>query len=111
MLYGAASQSFTYDDLNRLTEAKDGQLDSNDVVQASDVLEGLNMDLLGNFTSSAGGVKLNATTSTITHAINATNEITSTSRAKPAGAATLINDPFTTSLSSFSTADKGTWSI
>ncbi len=111
VLYGAASQSFTYDALNRLTEAKDGQLDSNNVVQASDVLEGLNMDLLGNFTSTAGGVKLNDTSSTITHAINATNEITSASRANPAGAATLINDPFTTSLSSFWTADKGTWSI
>ena len=49
-LYKAASHSATYDNLDRLTDFKTGILDSSNLVQLSDVAEGLNMDILGNFT-------------------------------------------------------------
>ncbi|MEK6674488.1 MAG: RHS repeat-associated core domain-containing protein [Planctomycetota bacterium] len=110
-LYKANSQSFTYDNLNRLTDAKRGILNTSNVVQLSDTVETYGMDLLGNFTSADGGVKVNAATSSLTHAVNATNEITTAGNPNPAGATRIINEPFTTSLSNFWTADKGTWSI
>jgi len=107
----ANSQSFTYDNLNRLTDAKRGILNSSNAVQKSDVVENFNMDLLGNFTSGAGGIKINGTTSTVTHAVNESNEITTLDVPNPAGGPKVINEPFTSSLSSFWIADKGTWSI
>ena len=110
-LYKAASHSATYDDLNRLTDFKTGILGSTNVVQLSDVAEGLNMDLLGNFTAAAGGIELNGNTTTVSHGVNETNEITSIGFDNPAGAATIIKEPFTTSLSDIWTADIGTWSI
>ena len=110
-LYKAASHSATYDNLDRLTRFKTGILDSSDVVQLSDVEEGLNMDDLGNFTSGAGGIKLNGNNTTISHAVNETNEITSLGYDNPAGGATIIKEPFTTTLSDIWTAEKGTWSI
>ncbi|MEK6675393.1 MAG: hypothetical protein AABZ47_07025, partial [Planctomycetota bacterium] len=110
-LYKANSQSFTYDNLNRLFDAKRGILNTSNVVQLSDTIEAYGMDLLGNFTSADGGVKVNAATSSLTQAVNATNEITTAGNPNPAGATRIINEPFTTSLSNFWTADKGTWSI
>ncbi|MCH7720235.1 MAG: hypothetical protein IH988_04495, partial [Planctomycetes bacterium] len=98
-LYKAASHSATYDNLDRLTRFKTGILDSSDVVQLSDVEEGLNMDDLGNFTSGAGGIKLNGNNTTISHAVNETNEITTLGYDNPAGAHTIIKEPFTTTLS------------
>ena len=68
------------------------------------------MDILGNF-SSGGGIKLNGNTTTVIHSVNETNEITTLGYDNPAGAATIINEPFTTSLSDIWMADKGTWSI
>jgi len=108
--YKADSQSFSYDNLHRLTEAKTGILDSGNAVTASDVKETFGMDLLGNFTSGAGGIKLNSASSTMTHAVNATNEITTLDRPNPAGAASVINDAFASTLASFWTASKGSWS-
>ena len=70
-----------------------------------------NMDLLGNLVSGQGGLKVNATTSTVTHAVNATNEITTHGSANPAGAPAVISDDFTTSLSGIWTQDTGTWTI
>ncbi|MCH7701830.1 MAG: hypothetical protein IID37_09085 [Planctomycetes bacterium] len=67
-LYKAASHSATYDNLDRLTDFKTGILDSSDVVQLSDVAEGLNMDILGNF-STGGGIKLNGNSTTVIHAV------------------------------------------
>ena len=59
-----------------------------------------------------GGIKLNgAGSATITQAVNETNEITTIDRPSPAPAAAVITEPFTTSLSSIWTQDKGTWSI
>jgi hypothetical protein len=108
----ANSQSFTYDNLNCLTAAKRGILDSGNVVQKSDVAENFGMDLLGNFTSAAGWIKLNnAGSATVTHAVNETNEITTLDRPNAAPAPAILNEPFTSSLSSFWVADKGTWSI
>jgi RHS repeat-associated protein len=110
-LYKADSQSFTYDNLNRLNDAKRGRLNSSNAVYVSDLDESLNMDLLGSFTPTAGGIKINSTSSTVTHAINATNEITTLDQPNPAGAATVINEPFTTSINSYWSQTKGGWSI
>ena len=111
VIYKANSQSFTYDNLNRLTDAKRGLLDSSDAVQKSDVLENYDMDLLGNF-SDTDGIRVNTTASgaTVKHTVNATNEITALDRPNPSGGARIINEPFAT-LSSFWIQHVGTWSI
>ena len=82
-LYKAASHSATYDNLDRLTDFKTGILDSSDVVQLSDVAEGLNMDILGNFTPGAGGIELNGNQTTLSHSVNETNEITAPGLRQP----------------------------
>jgi len=56
------------------------------------------------------GVRINGTSSTITHDVNATNEITSLDVPNPAGGPALISDAFTSSLSSGWT-QQGGWSI
>ncbi len=107
-LYKAESQTFTYDNLNRLTQQKRGLLLSGSI--SSNAYENFNMDLLGNFTASAGGVKVNATTSSVTQDVNATNEISTLDRPNPSGAKKLIDDPFD-SLGSQWTQTTGTWSV
>jgi hypothetical protein len=109
-VHAAESQSFTYDTLDRLTIAKRGILDGNDAVQLSSAQETLNMDLLGNFTSGAGGIAINGATA-ITHAVNETNEITTLDRPNPAGAEEVIDEEFASTLSSFWVQDTGTWSV
>jgi len=110
-LYKAESYELTYDNLNRLTVAEQGILDSSNEVEQSDVKLTYDMDLLGNLTAGAGGLKVNGTSSTVTHAVNATNEITTLGHPNQAGQAAVISDDFTTSLSSFWTEDTGDWSI
>lgn len=102
----AQSQVFTYDDLNRLTQADTGIL-VNDEIAESNVQRVYDMDLLGNM----GGLDLNGVTDVAAHSTNATNEISSIAQANPAGAAALVDDDFATSISGLWTQDTGTWSI
>ena len=97
-----------YDSLDRLDDAKVGILDNNEVVQVTKIHRIYDMDVLGNFT---GGIKVNDTSVTITHTVNSTNEITTIDHTNPAGAAAVVNEPFTSSLNNFWTAHEGTWSI
>ena len=104
------SQAFSYDNLNRVSDAERGILDSSEAVQLSDVKEGFDMDLLGNF-NGTNGIALNQVNSAVKHSTNATNEITSIDYASASGGAKVISDPFTTSLADIWTQDLGTWSI
>jgi RHS repeat-associated protein len=109
-LYKADSQSFTLDDLNRITDADRGFLNSSDTVYASETLTDLGFDLLGNFTSTAGGIKVNSDSASITHVVNAANEITSLDQSAAAGEPKVIDDEFT-SQNAFWTEDTGDWSV
>lgn len=57
MQFKADGQEFTYDNLNRLINAKRGFLDSNDSVILSDMAEEYKMDLLGNLTVACRSVR------------------------------------------------------
>ncbi len=98
-IYAADGQELAYDDLNRLVTANRGHLDSSDAVEASDVATAYDFDLLGNLTPGAGGLKVNGTSSTVTHATNETNEISTLDHPNGSGPHTVISDAFTTSLS------------
>ncbi|MHC5112196.1 MAG: RHS repeat-associated core domain-containing protein [Planctomycetota bacterium] len=110
VLHKADSQAFTYDNLDRVGNAERGILDSSEAVQLSDVKEGYDMDLLGNF-NGTNGIALNQVNSAAKHTTNATNEISSIDFGNPSGGAEVILDPFTTSLADIWTQDLGTWSI
>jgi RHS repeat-associated protein len=126
-LYKADSQSFTYDNLNRLRSdlaaqpptiaCKRGILNTSNVVYASDVAENYSMDLLGNFYQNSNGIALNSTTATVAHGTpsnppNATNEVREISYTTTgAAAAIVINEPFTNSLNPYWSQNKGTWSV
>ncbi len=110
VLHKADSQSFSYDNLNRVSAAPRGILDSGKAVQLSDVEEGFDMDLLGNV-NGTDGIALNQVNSAVKHTTNATNEISSIDFASAAGGAKVISDPFSTSLADIWTQDSGTWSI
>lgn len=107
-IYKARSQAFGYDDLNRLTQANEGILVSS-AIEQSDLSRVYNYDILGNIDNSSG-LQINGAT-VVQHATNATNEISTLTRPNPAGAAKVINDPFTSSLSGIWMQDKGTWSV
>jgi len=110
-IYKADSQELAYDDLNRLTKATRGILDSNNEVYGvmDDVFEDYNMDLLSNFTATAGGIKFNGTSSNVTHSVNLDNEITSIDRPNCSGIPKALNDAFS-SLESHWVEAEGDWS-
>lgn len=78
-------------------------------IALSDLKRNYGMDLLGNLT---GGYKQNdATSNAFVHAVNATNEITTITKPKPAGRARLVYDDFASAISSFWSQETGSWSI
>jgi len=107
-LYKIRSLGLTYDDLDRLTEADTGFVDDGAVV-LSDLSRKYNMDLLGNLSTTAG-FQQNTTSNGITHAVNATNEITTLTRNNPAGQPATLEDPFSSTLSGIWITDAGSWS-
>ena len=82
---------FTYDRLNRLTEAKTGIFNSSkQPATAPAAREGWTLDDLGNIT----GLAYYGTSNVIQHTTNATNEISSLATANPAGDPMIIFDNF-----------------
>ncbi|UCC29851.1 MAG: RHS repeat-associated core domain-containing protein [Phycisphaerales bacterium] len=107
---GSDTNEFIYDRLNRLTKADRGVLDSNRDVIRSDLAEEFKMDLLGNLTSGAGGLRMNeATSATLTQDANATNEITTVTWQQRSNAPWNADDEFSSLSSDLWTQDKGTW--
>jgi len=98
------------DDLNRLVSQDEGIVVGGSIA-LSELERSYNMDLLGNLVASAGGFKQNSGSSTFTHAVNATNELTTITRGNPAGRSRLVLDDFASSLSAIWSQEDGDWSI
>ena len=110
-IFKADSWLFGYDDLNRLTSAqREVPLTVGFAISAPAVGTEYEMDALGNLTAAAGGLKYNgAASTTVSHAVNATNEITSLSHSNPPGAPAAIYDTFNSILGTLWTTKTGTW--
>ncbi|MCC7290423.1 MAG: hypothetical protein IT449_00005, partial [Phycisphaerales bacterium] len=84
-------QVFTYDRINRLTEAKTGIFNSSKQLQTAPAArEGWTLDDLGNIS----GLAYYGTSNVIQHTTNATNEISSLSTANPSGQPKVVFDNF-----------------
>ncbi len=104
------SQTFGYDNLNRLTSMDRGYALAGVSVITSDVSLDYDMDLLGNF-SSGDGIQVNGTASTIKDIVNWTNEITTADRPNPSGAPAVINEPFVDGISALWTEQIDDWVV
>ncbi|MBE7457336.1 MAG: RHS repeat-associated core domain-containing protein [Planctomycetia bacterium] len=109
-LHPSWSQELAYDNLNRLTKAEVGYLETG-AAQLSDVSREWFLDELGNINES-DGLKINGVSAVLKHATNETNEITSLIQANVIGGPSIINDPFTDdALNGLWAVSKGTASL
>ena len=102
-------QAFTYDRLNRLTEAKTGIFNSTKTLgTAPSAREGWTLDDLGNIS----GLAYYGTSNVIQHTTNETNEISSLATANPSGQPKVVFDNFNAdTLDDTWSTTKGTFTV
>ncbi|MCG3130397.1 MAG: hypothetical protein FLDDKLPJ_01154 [Phycisphaerae bacterium] len=101
-------QVFTYDRLNRLTEARAGIFNASKQVALAEPRESWTLDDLGNIS----GLAYYGTSNVIQHTTNATNEISSLATANPSGDPMIVFDNFNAdTLDDTWSTTKGTFTV